>query len=113
MAMMHDTYIQLLAGDFSRMDRKSPHVEHCFDYIRQTLMCHADLSLEHRWHSPDEGPDNDSVNGWDVIHQCRDWDAVVEFVEENALTKGWHRPKDFGHHHGIHGKNESLSRFRL
>lgn len=113
MAMMHDTYIQLLAGNFSHTASSSTHIEHCFDYIRQVLMCHADLSLEHRWHSPDEGPDNDSVNGWDVVHQCRDWDAVVSFVEENALTKGWHRSKDFKHHHdNSHGGDESLDKAR-
>lgn len=112
MAMMHDTYIQLLAGNFSHTDQKSTHIEHCFDYIRQVLMCHADLSLEHRWHSPDEAPDNDAVNGWDVVHQCRDWNAVVSFVEENALTKGWNRSKNFGHHDSSHGRSEFLDNSR-
>lgn len=103
LAAMHDAYLGLLSGGEGRIQH-AQHVEHCFDYIRQVLMCHADLGLEHRRHEG-EGIDNDSTDGWGALHQCRDWNAVVQFVEEKALTKGWIPPDNFkhGHHHGNAG----------
>lgn len=62
------------------------HIEHCFDYLRQVVMCHADLALEHRQEWEGAGPDSDATDGWDVVHQCRDWDAVVAFAVNHRLT---------------------------
>lgn len=68
---MLDTYIKLLADNHTGTVRKSPHIEHCFDYIRQVLMCHADLGFEHR-RNEGEAIDNDATDGWGALHQCRD-----------------------------------------
>ncbi|KAI1357502.1 hypothetical protein F5Y08DRAFT_159559 [Xylaria arbuscula] len=51
------------------------HVRHCIDYIRQSLMCHADTNLE---------PINfelGGVTGFDSPRRCRDIAKVKEWAE--------------------------------
>jgi hypothetical protein len=43
------------------------HANHCFDYLRQSLQCAADTSLE--WPKPG----TQIVNGWGMPHLCRSW----------------------------------------
>lgn len=47
------------------------HVYHCFDYIRQALMCHADLTVE--WPRTEEDGRRFAVDGWGISHQCKNW----------------------------------------
>jgi hypothetical protein len=47
------------------------HVYHCFDYIRQALMCNADLTVE--WPRTEESGERVAVDGWGVTHQCKNW----------------------------------------
>lgn len=64
------------------MDVALPHTEHCFDYIRQSLMCAADSALEKR---------NDTiggVTGWGTSHQCRDFSALQEWAEMHRYSDG-------------------------
>jgi hypothetical protein len=52
------------------------HVEHCFDYLRQTLMCAGDMTIEHS-REPPLGEKRDTTDGWGVEHQCKDWNEMV------------------------------------
>ncbi|KAH8798664.1 hypothetical protein F5884DRAFT_140348 [Xylogone sp. PMI_703] len=52
------------------------HVNHCFDYLRQAIMCSGDISLE--------SVRNGSVDGWNTKHQCRDYEAIKEFATRRA-----------------------------
>lgn len=55
------------------------HLSHCWDYLRQAIMCHSDTTLE--WlHAP---PDNFGSTGWGYEHQCRDYDAIFKFVTKH------------------------------
>ena len=58
------------------------HVEHCFSYIRQGIRCAADTTLE----GPDliPEPGRSPLRGWGVQHQCRKWDDLLNWMEENA-----------------------------
>ncbi|OGM41674.1 hypothetical protein ABOM_009995 [Aspergillus bombycis] len=52
------------------------HVEHCFDYIRQAVMCNADLTpVMLTWYSSAQtfGPD------FHTTHMCRDFEALLEW----------------------------------
>ncbi|KAK3393280.1 hypothetical protein B0H63DRAFT_457892 [Podospora didyma] len=51
------------------------HAAHCFDYIRQALMCAADTSLEGLTKA---GP------GWGSEHVCKDYDAVLKWANEHG-----------------------------
>ncbi|KAK5657370.1 hypothetical protein OQA88_2940 [Cercophora sp. LCS_1] len=51
------------------------HSAHCFDYLRQSIMCAADTNLEGK---TETGP------GWGSKHTCKDYDAVVKWANENG-----------------------------
>ncbi|KAK5636922.1 hypothetical protein RRF57_012634 [Xylaria bambusicola] len=55
-------------------------MQHCFDYLRQALMCAADPTLEIR---------NESINGvtgWGTSHQCRDFEALKRWTEQHRYN---------------------------
>jgi hypothetical protein len=65
--------------DNSTGTRTAPfHIRHCFDYIRQALMCHADTNLEIL------DPVKHTTNGWNQTKVCRNYDLVKGFAERFA-----------------------------
>lgn len=50
------------------------HAQHCLNYLRQTILCAADTTLE---------PFVNPGIGIGVVHQCRDWTQVYEWAEAN------------------------------
>ncbi|KAJ7851630.1 hypothetical protein B0H14DRAFT_3866257 [Mycena olivaceomarginata] len=65
----------------------SHHTRHCLNLLRQTVLCASDTTLD---------PMNfaKGTDGLGVVHVCRDWQKVYDFVEQNQLqqmnsTKGW------------------------
>ena len=56
---------------------------HCINYIRQIVLCRADLTLESAGHP--RGP-NTVVS--DVTHVCRDWSVIWDEIEGN---ESYHR----------------------
>lgn len=54
------------------------HVRHCFDYIRQTLMCSADTNLEVL------DRETRATSGWGQRRQCRSYHEVFEWAEKWA-----------------------------
>jgi hypothetical protein len=53
-----------------------PHVRHCLDLLRQTLMCHADTTVETR------DTQLKGVTGFGSPRRCRDWNDLVRQTEE-------------------------------
>ena len=52
---------------------------HCFDFLRQAIMCSADTTMElARFRAPD-GTIH-TAHGWGVEHRCKDWDAVWDWT---------------------------------
>ncbi|GJE86351.1 hypothetical protein PsYK624_024310 [Phanerochaete sordida] len=59
--------------------RDVEHSAHCLNYLRQTVMCAADLTLE-----PEIVPGSEDVGeGLAAMHVCRDWSKVHEFAQKN------------------------------
>ncbi|OAG25532.1 hypothetical protein CC77DRAFT_1005130 [Alternaria alternata] len=58
------------------------HITHCFEYLRQALMCAADTNLEvtHQMVGED-GEEFIGTEGWDTARVCRDYEAVKEWAE--------------------------------
>ncbi|KAK2598907.1 hypothetical protein QQS21_005649 [Conoideocrella luteorostrata] len=54
------------------------HVRHCFDYIRQALICAADTNLEVL------DRDTHLTNGWGQPKQCRSYADVFSWAEKYA-----------------------------
>jgi hypothetical protein len=55
--------------------REGSHTLHCIDYIRESLMCNADMTLQ--------GTDNYLQYIKNNGHQCRDFAAVQGWVREH------------------------------
>ncbi|PVH96853.1 hypothetical protein DM02DRAFT_658853 [Periconia macrospinosa] len=58
----------------------SAHMQHCFDYIRQALICAADQTLEERDNSVG------GVKGWGTTHQCRNFEALKEWTHKHRYS---------------------------
>ena len=55
------------------------HMIHCFDYMRQAILCSADMSLEGLETTfPDH---NGGSDGWDSKHVCKDPNEVRKRLE--------------------------------
>lgn len=55
------------------------HMIHCMDYMREAILCSADMALEgHETTFPD---DNGGSDGWDSKHVCKDYREVKKYLE--------------------------------
>ncbi|CRG86690.1 hypothetical protein PISL3812_03700 [Talaromyces islandicus] len=52
------------------------HSSHCFDYLRQSVLCAADTTLEGKTTT---GP------GWGSVHECKDYDALLAWANEHSV----------------------------
>jgi hypothetical protein len=61
------------------------HVGHCFDYLRQGIMCGGDMALE--W--PRDEPDGRriAVDGWGIQHECKSWEAIEDYMKVNHFDR--------------------------
>ncbi|KDR84565.1 hypothetical protein GALMADRAFT_39005, partial [Galerina marginata CBS 339.88] len=68
-----------LLTDPDALKHKIPHDNHCFQFLRQSILCRADNSLV------PAGRSNVSLAraGFGVVHRCRNWVQIREFVLEN------------------------------
>ncbi|KAF2233441.1 hypothetical protein EV356DRAFT_448274 [Viridothelium virens] len=74
-----------------------PHIRHCIDLIRQSLMCQPDLTVELK------EKELGGVTGFGTEHQCRDWGELLNWLEE---WEGWAQdPKDGDNEHVHHDHN--------
>lgn len=83
--MLRDGYFAQIKQSHETEDRThthdahNAHLLHCFDYLRQGIMCAADSTLEL------VDVDGTSTDGWGSTHECRDFDALFEWAESNTL----------------------------
>ena len=52
------------------------HTRHCLNLLRQVVLCTSDTTLD-----PLNTPHG--TDGVGVMHVCRDWEKVYDFVEDN------------------------------
>ncbi|KAK3986360.1 hypothetical protein QBC44DRAFT_297198 [Cladorrhinum sp. PSN332] len=57
------------------------HIAHCFDYIRQGIMCAGDLALEGQ--QTTFPPDFKGSDGWDAKHVCKDYGQILAHLDGN------------------------------
>jgi hypothetical protein len=61
------------------MMKGSPeHVLHCIEYLRLSIMCHADTNAEPVL------PNIGGAIGFGAVHQCRSYENVLRWVGENV-----------------------------
>lgn len=67
----------VLVGD----DPVGPHLQHCFNLLRQWILCHADLTLE-----PGDFTERDfQRDRQGATHKCRDWEVAYDVVERDTV----------------------------
>lgn len=54
------------------------HNRHCLDYIRQTLECQADMTLEWKRTEPDGG--KIQVDGMGIPHECKSKKSIHDYM---------------------------------
>jgi hypothetical protein len=59
-------------------EKVAHHSAHCFNYLRQGIMCSADTTLEGKTGAgPGEGSE----------HECTDYDALLEWANTHSALK--------------------------
>ena len=64
------------------MDELPPmlsHLYHCIDYVRQSVLCKADLTLEGR-----SSNNNSHIDGYGQPKQCRNWVSLTLRVGQHT-----------------------------
>ncbi|KAK5115945.1 hypothetical protein LTR62_000401 [Meristemomyces frigidus] len=61
------------------------HLSHCFDYLRQTILCHGDTALEGL--QTTFGPEVGGSDGWNTQHVCRRYEEVYQWLEGKRIDE--------------------------
>lgn len=77
LSYLAEHYQQGYAG-VNLTEKVAHHTAHCFNYLRQGIMCSADTTLEGK---TDAGPGEGSE------HECTDYDALLEWANNNSAMK--------------------------
>ena len=89
-----------LKSGHEELDEESlHHADHCFEYLRQALMCAGDLTLE-KMKTNGKGEPVRDVIGWGVRHECKSWERIQQWADENG-DKSVREGEIAGHH--LHG----------
>ncbi|KAI0929821.1 hypothetical protein AcW1_008663 [Taiwanofungus camphoratus] len=98
-AMFHELHclrnmcIALKVGPGGLSDTQMGHMHHYFNYLRQWILCSADVTLEPR----DFTIQNFTTERVGATHTCCDREPVYSAVEAN-----WHEWERFRDEHGLH-----------
>ncbi|PHH93025.1 hypothetical protein CDD83_2135 [Cordyceps sp. RAO-2017] len=76
--MTYAAYWDARAGKFE--DIPPNHLIHCWDYLRQSIMCAGDTSLE--WVSEHQ-PLPNATTGWGFQHTCKNFDTIYNWAEQH------------------------------
>lgn len=76
--------------DQTSLAREEKHVDHCVEYIRESLMCQPDLSMvTFRWinnTAQHQDPTKFFPTNFDVdIHRCADWQYLDQWAGERSF----------------------------
>jgi hypothetical protein len=81
---------KMLSGEHrnaSRIEHDEQHVLHCLSYLRQMVLCSADITLEPAFSAENtDGRKTKAAYGTGVTHQCKDWEQIRAFSESNYET---------------------------
>ncbi|KAL7946384.1 hypothetical protein V8C42DRAFT_352618 [Trichoderma barbatum] len=69
---------------FQTMNFDDHHLNHCFDYLRQAIMCTGDTTLE-KVVADEKGVLKPDIDGWGTIHECKSWNMLYEFAESRRV----------------------------
>ena len=64
---------------------ESWHTQHCLNYVRQMLLCAANVRVEPVKETPEAEEESLKVDGLGLEHRCRDWTILRTEAEANFL----------------------------
>ncbi|KAF2205679.1 hypothetical protein GQ43DRAFT_477169 [Delitschia confertaspora ATCC 74209] len=73
------------AHELALKQHASKHTGHCFDYLRQAIMCAGDMSMEWPRDEPDGGK-RIHVDGWGIPHKCKSWDGIWQYMLRDGFN---------------------------
>ncbi|KAA1469634.1 hypothetical protein DENSPDRAFT_835274 [Dentipellis sp. KUC8613] len=60
------------------------HVNHCLTYLKEMLLCAGDTTLETSMPVTNaKGEIDHGATGNNIVHRCRDWTQIRDYLEEN------------------------------
>lgn len=71
-------------GTSKTHDHRREHLGHCFDYLRQAVLCAGDMALEPA--TEDKHTGIRGVSGWNVTHQCKDRQKIYDFALQHRYS---------------------------
>ncbi|KAJ6142743.1 hypothetical protein N7471_002196 [Penicillium samsonianum] len=74
------------------------HIDHCLDYLRQSIQCGADMTPVVLYYEP---AINMSLPNFEQVHTCRNWDKLHAWSVAAADAS----PRDQGSEHDGHGSH--------
>jgi hypothetical protein len=74
-------YFSVRAGNLDEVHVE--HLRHCWDYLRQAIMCAGDTTLE--WIPPPDEDGHTGSTGWGYQHTCKDYSAIYQWAEKNRF----------------------------
>ncbi|KAJ4390148.1 hypothetical protein N0V93_007622 [Gnomoniopsis smithogilvyi] len=77
-----EVYSSLTSGQPIEEQMKG-HLPHCFEYLRQSIMCCGDTALEGQHTTFPNGIIGS--DGWDAKHVCKDYGQIFEYLEKNRV----------------------------
>jgi hypothetical protein len=77
--------MQIRNKDFTLDESAIGHNDHCFNYLRNALMCCGDTTLEGQSQAKmfEHVPGTD---GTGAVHVCRNYDEISAYAEKKRLT---------------------------
>ncbi|CAA9961562.1 DUF3328 domain containing protein [Pyrenophora teres f. maculata] len=77
--------MQIRNKDFELDEEAVWHNDHCFNYLRNALLCCGDTTLEGQAQTP-ELQGMAGTDGTGAVHVCRNFDEIMAFAEKVRLT---------------------------
>ncbi|RAL11738.1 uncharacterized protein BO97DRAFT_453893 [Aspergillus homomorphus CBS 101889] len=81
----HDHFHHHENTDGDDLEGPHGHVNHCFQYLRESLLCCGDTALEGQGQRKQPGTD-----GTGAVHECKDFDAIMAWADERRIMDGKH-----------------------
>lgn len=93
----NNTEEQAAITEMFEKQNHASHLHHCFDYLRQTIACGGDMSME--WPRTEKDGRRFAVDGWGIPHECKNWVSLSWFVGCGVILLMLR----IGSYYGVHG----------
>ncbi|EED16327.1 conserved hypothetical protein [Talaromyces stipitatus ATCC 10500] len=78
-----DGLLEEMGAESEEMNHRTSHhhIRHCFEYLRQSLICLADSNLESMNYT------TRGVSGWQTERTCRDFERLKSWADDWGISK--------------------------